>query len=207
MRYPNEEIEAYRRNAGELENELIDEYRAGTLSRKELIQRGSVLGMSPCSSGCSPVRLRLRSPGRWRGRWTSASVAAQSASARRRSTRRWSRRCSRRWPPSASPRSPASSSRSPTRTPSCGRAWRPRGSQVAEGGLDLPDSTTRPLPGREADDGRRRRRDLQATSSGRTRRRCRRTRASFARYERSVATPCASTSRRRTGSFRTSRLR
>ena len=46
MRYPNEEIEAYRRNAGELENELIDEYRAGTLSRKELIQRGSVLGMS-----------------------------------------------------------------------------------------------------------------------------------------------------------------
>ncbi len=46
MRYPNEEIEAYRRTAGELENELIDEYRAGTLSRKELIQRGSVLGMS-----------------------------------------------------------------------------------------------------------------------------------------------------------------
>ena len=46
MRYPNDEIEAFRRNAGELENELIDEYRAGTLSRKELIQRGSVLGMS-----------------------------------------------------------------------------------------------------------------------------------------------------------------
>jgi peptide/nickel transport system substrate-binding protein len=46
MRYPNEEIENYRRSTGELENELIDEYRAGTLSRKELIQRGSVLGMS-----------------------------------------------------------------------------------------------------------------------------------------------------------------
>ncbi|MBA2741824.1 MAG: ABC transporter substrate-binding protein [Actinobacteria bacterium] len=46
MRYPNEEIENYRRGAGELENELIDEYRAGTLTRKELIQRGSVLGMS-----------------------------------------------------------------------------------------------------------------------------------------------------------------
>ena len=46
MRYPNEEIENYRRSAGELENELIDEYRAGTLTRKELIQRGSVLGMS-----------------------------------------------------------------------------------------------------------------------------------------------------------------
>ena len=46
MRYPNEEIEEYRRNAGELENELIDEYRAGTLTRLELIQRGSVLGIS-----------------------------------------------------------------------------------------------------------------------------------------------------------------
>ena len=46
MRYPNEEIENYRRNAGELENELIDEYRAGTLTRRELIQRGSVLGLS-----------------------------------------------------------------------------------------------------------------------------------------------------------------
>jgi peptide/nickel transport system substrate-binding protein len=46
MRYPNEEIENYRRQTGELENELIDEYRAGTLTRKELIQRGSVLGMS-----------------------------------------------------------------------------------------------------------------------------------------------------------------
>jgi peptide/nickel transport system substrate-binding protein len=46
MRYPNEEIENYRRIAGELENELIDEYRAGTLTRRELIQRGSVLGLS-----------------------------------------------------------------------------------------------------------------------------------------------------------------
>ena len=46
MRYPKEEIENYRKNAGELENELIDEYKAGTLSRKELFQRGSVLGMS-----------------------------------------------------------------------------------------------------------------------------------------------------------------
>ncbi len=46
MRYPNEEIEKYRRSAGDLENELIDEYRAGTLTRRELIQRGSVLGIS-----------------------------------------------------------------------------------------------------------------------------------------------------------------
>src|SRR3954453_19484549 len=46
MRYPNEEIEKYRRNAGELENELIDEYKDGNLTRRELIKRGSVLGMS-----------------------------------------------------------------------------------------------------------------------------------------------------------------
>jgi peptide/nickel transport system substrate-binding protein len=45
-RYPKEEIENYRRTAGDLENELIDEYRAGTMTRKELIQRGSVLGIS-----------------------------------------------------------------------------------------------------------------------------------------------------------------
>ncbi len=46
MRYPNEEIEKYRRSAGELENELIDEYREGSISRRELLQRGSVLGLS-----------------------------------------------------------------------------------------------------------------------------------------------------------------
>jgi peptide/nickel transport system substrate-binding protein len=46
MRYPNEEIENYRKNAGELENTLIDEYKDGTLNRRELFQRGSLLGMS-----------------------------------------------------------------------------------------------------------------------------------------------------------------
>ena len=46
MRYPDEHIEAYRRQAGELENEVIDEYCAGRLTRRELVQRGSVLGMS-----------------------------------------------------------------------------------------------------------------------------------------------------------------
>src|SRR5205814_10730610 len=46
MRYPNEKIEEHRRTAGELENELIDEYKGGNLTRRELIQRGSVLGMS-----------------------------------------------------------------------------------------------------------------------------------------------------------------
>ncbi|MGI8974861.1 MAG: ABC transporter substrate-binding protein [Gaiella sp.] len=46
MRYPREELDAYRKSAGELENELIDEYKDGHLTRKELLQRGSVLGMS-----------------------------------------------------------------------------------------------------------------------------------------------------------------
>ena len=46
MRYPKEEIENYRKNAGEFENELIDEYNAGTLTRGDLIRRGSVIGMS-----------------------------------------------------------------------------------------------------------------------------------------------------------------
>jgi len=46
MRYPKEEIENYRSTAGELENELIDEYKDGSMSRRELFQRGSVLGLS-----------------------------------------------------------------------------------------------------------------------------------------------------------------
>src|SRR5262249_33644289 len=46
MRYPNEEIENYRKNAGDLENTLIDEFRDGELSRRELFQRGALLGMS-----------------------------------------------------------------------------------------------------------------------------------------------------------------
>ena len=46
MRYPREEIENYRQNAGDFENELIDEFRSGALTRRELLQRGSVLGMS-----------------------------------------------------------------------------------------------------------------------------------------------------------------
>src|SRR5712691_4201502 len=41
MRYPDEYIDDFRRNAGELENEVIDEYRAGRMTRKELLQRGS----------------------------------------------------------------------------------------------------------------------------------------------------------------------
>jgi peptide/nickel transport system substrate-binding protein len=46
MRYPKEKIEEYRRTAGDLENELIDEYDAGHLTRRELLQRGSTLGLS-----------------------------------------------------------------------------------------------------------------------------------------------------------------
>ncbi|HZU20678.1 MAG TPA: ABC transporter substrate-binding protein [Gaiellaceae bacterium] len=46
MRYPKEKIEEYRRTAGDLENELIDEYNAGHVTRRELFQRGSALGIS-----------------------------------------------------------------------------------------------------------------------------------------------------------------
>jgi peptide/nickel transport system substrate-binding protein len=46
MRYPKEEMENYRRAAGELENHLIDEYREGGITRLEFIRAGSVLGMS-----------------------------------------------------------------------------------------------------------------------------------------------------------------
>jgi peptide/nickel transport system substrate-binding protein len=64
MRYPKEEIENYRRTAGELENELIDEWRTGTLTRRELIQRGSVLGMSLPFLGllAGPVERALAAP-------------------------------------------------------------------------------------------------------------------------------------------------
>jgi peptide/nickel transport system substrate-binding protein len=64
MRYPKEEIEKYRRTAGDLENELIDEYRAGTMTRRELIQRGSVLGISLPFLGllAGPVERALAAP-------------------------------------------------------------------------------------------------------------------------------------------------
>ena len=46
MRHPNEHVEAYRQSAGELENHIIDEFKAGRISRRELMMRGSVVGMS-----------------------------------------------------------------------------------------------------------------------------------------------------------------
>jgi peptide/nickel transport system substrate-binding protein len=46
MRYPEEEINNYRHRAGEAENELIDAYRDGGITRLEFLRRGSVLGMS-----------------------------------------------------------------------------------------------------------------------------------------------------------------
>jgi peptide/nickel transport system substrate-binding protein len=46
MRYPKEKIDEYRRSAGELENDLIDEYNEGNLTRRELFQRGSAVGLS-----------------------------------------------------------------------------------------------------------------------------------------------------------------
>jgi peptide/nickel transport system substrate-binding protein len=64
MRYPKEEIEKYRRTAGDLENELIDEWNAGTMTRTELFQRGSVLGLSLPFLGllAGPVGSALAAP-------------------------------------------------------------------------------------------------------------------------------------------------
>ena len=63
MRYPREELDAYRKSAGELENELIDEFRDGNVTRKELLRRGSVLGMSvPLLSLVAGVPLAAAAP-------------------------------------------------------------------------------------------------------------------------------------------------
>jgi peptide/nickel transport system substrate-binding protein len=63
MRYPREVIESYRRSAGELENELIDEYRAGGVTRRELLQRGTALGISiPLLSLLAGVPLATAAP-------------------------------------------------------------------------------------------------------------------------------------------------
>ena len=63
MRYPKEEIENYRQNAGELENELIDEFNTGEMSRGDLFRRGSVLGMSlPLLGLVSGVPLAAAAP-------------------------------------------------------------------------------------------------------------------------------------------------
>lgn len=65
MRYPREELDRYRKTAGELENELIDEHRAGRVTREELLRRGSVLGMSiPVLSLVAGVPLATAAPRR-----------------------------------------------------------------------------------------------------------------------------------------------
>ncbi len=75
MRYPREELDAYRKGAGELENELIDEYNAGPSRARELLRRGSVLGMSlPL---LEPHRRRAA-----RGRGTAASAAPTAGTLR-----------------------------------------------------------------------------------------------------------------------------
>jgi peptide/nickel transport system substrate-binding protein len=62
-RYPKEEIEAYRADAGDLENELIDEWNSGTISRGDLLRRGSVLGISmPLLGLLSGVPLAAAAP-------------------------------------------------------------------------------------------------------------------------------------------------
>jgi peptide/nickel transport system substrate-binding protein len=39
-------VDAIRAESSEVENELIDEYSAGRLSRRDFVRRGSVIGMS-----------------------------------------------------------------------------------------------------------------------------------------------------------------
>ncbi len=47
------------KSAGELENELIDDFNDGHVTRRELLRRGSVLGMSiPCSASSPACRSR-----------------------------------------------------------------------------------------------------------------------------------------------------
>src|SRR3979409_964077 len=45
MRSPKKHVENYRTTAGELENNLIDEFNDGSVDRREFMVRGSVLGM------------------------------------------------------------------------------------------------------------------------------------------------------------------
>ena len=81
MRYPREELEAYRKSAGEFENELIDEYREGTVTRRELLQRGSVLGMSiPLLSLVAGVPLATAAP-QARARTTAGTLRVGSPNA------------------------------------------------------------------------------------------------------------------------------
>jgi peptide/nickel transport system substrate-binding protein len=73
MRYPKEHVENYRRNAGELENHLIDEFNDGRVSRREFVVRGSVLGMGatlttliafgPEAAFAAPARVRRSTAG------------------------------------------------------------------------------------------------------------------------------------------------
>jgi peptide/nickel transport system substrate-binding protein len=82
MRYPKEEIENYRRTAGELENELISEWNDGGVSRLELLQRGSALGISlPLLGLIGGVPLAAAAPQRARGGGTlRVGVAAPNGS-------------------------------------------------------------------------------------------------------------------------------
>ena len=129
MRYPNEEFENYRKSAGDLENELIDEYRDGGMTRTRA--RQARIGARHVVHRCSSLlaggsgrsgRSRRRQPGTVAGRSASGSPSdgslepplLQSLGALGVSTSR------------------ASSSCSPTRTRSCGRGSRRRGSRRTE---------------------------------------------------------------------------
>ena len=44
-------VDAIRAQSSELENHLIDEYSSGSLSRREFVRRGTVIGMSLSAVG------------------------------------------------------------------------------------------------------------------------------------------------------------
>jgi hypothetical protein len=59
-------IDAVRGRIGDAENHLVDELRAGSISRREFIRRGTVLGMSMSALGVLSgwTRRRPSRPGR-----------------------------------------------------------------------------------------------------------------------------------------------
>ena len=157
-------IEEYRRSeAGPIENNLIDELVDGELDRQEFLRRAAVFGL-----GAGTIGMLLRyvgeadlafgapmAPGEGR-----RHAPRRHARLRRRAS---SRTSSGRQARSASPAFPASTSRS--------RTSKLRGEAVARDeleaerrphGLDVPDPQGRQVPQRQDDDGRRRRRELQA---------------------------------------------
>ena len=148
MRYPKEHVESYRRNAGEQENHLIDEFNDGRVDRREFMRRGSVLGM-----GAMMTTLIAFGPEAAFARAPAVKRKQRRHRARRRRrprTARSSRPCCSRWARSRSRTCPASSSSSPTSTrsscpgsPRAGsrRPTRSRGRSRSAQGVKFHDGT------------------------------------------------------------------